>query len=92
MTKASVTIIAAVLLLGSLNVSAQEEVVTKDVLEVSLYGGLAVPTGGISDWTTGPIPELDRIYERAAQTGWDVGLDIGYYITQIGRASCRERV
>lgn len=81
MTKASVTIIAAVLLLGSLNVSAQEEVVTKDVLEVTLYGGLGIPTGGISDWTTGPIDVLDQVYERPAESGWDIGIDIGYYIT-----------
>ncbi len=81
MTKASVTIIAAVLLLGSLNVCAQEEVVTKDILEISLYGGLGVPTGGISDWTTGPLPVLDKTYERAAKTGWDIGIDLGYYVT-----------
>lgn len=79
MVKTSVTIIAAVLLLGGFNVSAQEEVVAKDVLEIGIYGGLASPTGGISDWTTGA--ELGEVSPRAAETGWDVALDLGYFVT-----------
>lgn len=86
MTKTSLTVLAAVLLLGSLNASAQEELVARDVLEISLYGGLAIPSGGITDFTTGqgmPLQDAgaDTLFERGAETGWNIGVDIGFYFT-----------
>ena len=62
MTKTFLSVLAAALLLGSATVCAQEEVVSRDILEISLYGGLAVPVGGIADFATGmglPLQQAD---------------------------------
>jgi len=59
-------ILLAVMFLG-VSVFAQEE--ERDVLEVGFYGGLAVPAAGISDWND----------SLGAKTGWDVGIDVGYF-------------
>lgn len=41
----------------------------RDVLEVTVSGGPAIPVGGITEWNDG----LD------AATGWDLSMDIGYF-------------
>lgn len=78
MKKVSVLIAVFVFVLGGA-VHAQEEWVGRDILEISLYGGLGLPSGGITDWTTGQ--ELDAPRARGAETGWNIGIDIGYYVT-----------
>ncbi|MBD3257602.1 outer membrane beta-barrel protein [candidate division GN15 bacterium] len=50
----------------------------RDVLQVSLYGSLSVPSGGVGDWTTevatGSIP-------FAPKTGFGFGVELGYFAT-----------
>ena len=80
MKKSSILIAASVLLLLNLSAVAQDEYEEgKDVLEVSIYGGVGLPSSGLSDWMTGN--ELGVPEDRAPKTGWDFGLDIGYYVT-----------
>lgn len=66
----------AVLVLFSVNftVLAQEEDEERDIIEVSFFGGVGVPGGGLSDWTTSNE-------ERGAETGWDIGIDAGYFLS-----------
>ena len=53
------------------------------VLELALYGGLAVPSGGITDWQTGDFDgSPDDIIDRPPGNGWDIGFDFGYFLTQ----------
>lgn len=67
----SVFIVTGLLALtfGSL-CSAQEEQ-EKDFLEASIFGGLAVPIGGIADWSD----------SLGAKSGMTLGFDIGYFLT-----------
>ena len=59
------------LLLCSLSVVAQDyEEEERDILEVSLFGGVGIPSGGISDWSD----------SLGAKTGWAVGVDFGYFL------------
>jgi hypothetical protein len=44
----------------------------KDLLEASVFGGLAMPIGGINSWGSDTL---------AAKTGFDLGFDIGYFMT-----------
>jgi len=55
----------------------------KYVLELALYGGLGIPSGGITDWQTGDFDgNPDDIVDRAPGNGWDMGMDLGYFVTQ----------
>lgn len=64
-------IFLAVIFTATLCVSSFAQDVERDVLEVSFMGGLAVPAAGISDWHD----------SLGANTGWNVGLDVGYFAT-----------
>ncbi|MFQ6008588.1 MAG: outer membrane beta-barrel protein [Candidatus Zixiibacteriota bacterium] len=59
------------LLIFALPTQAQEE---RDVLEISFFGGAGVPAGGLTEWKTSEEP-------RGAKTGWDIGIDAGYFVT-----------
>ena len=50
---------------------AQEEYEYRDVAEVLVYGGVSVPSGGITNF-------LDTL---GAKTGWDVGVSAGVFLT-----------
>ncbi len=54
----------------------------KYILELALYGGLGIPSGGITDWQTGDFDTNPDIKDRAPENGWDIGLDLGYFVTQ----------
>jgi hypothetical protein len=63
------------------SVCAQNDVAEetgKDFLEVALFGGLSMPAGGITDWTT---TGSDGVEALGAKTGFDFGFDIGYFVT-----------
>jgi len=65
------------------SVCAQNDVAEetgRDFLEVALFGGLSMPAGGINDWTTTGSNALE-VLTLGAKTGFDFGLDIGYFVT-----------
>jgi hypothetical protein len=66
-------ILLTVFLLFSFSFSFAQEDEERDVLEVSIFGGLAVPVGGITDWkdTLGLGTSL----------GYNMGAEIGYFLT-----------
>ena len=66
------------LLVTSAAVMAQDDE-GRDILEITVFGGLGIPTGGLTDWQTGG--ELGLPEDRAAQTGVTTGLEIGYFLT-----------
>jgi hypothetical protein len=68
MRKASIVGFLSLIFIFSCSVMAQDDE-ERDVLEITLAGGLAIPGGGITDWNDG----LD------AATGWDFGIDFGYF-------------
>jgi hypothetical protein len=72
MKKTSLLAVVLCLLLAGPAALAQEE--ERDIIEVDFFGGLGVPAGGVNDWTTAGL-------DRAAKTGFDVGIDIGYFVT-----------
>jgi len=60
------------LLVGYSSVLAQEyEETERDVLELSFYSGLGVPTGGLTDWHD----------SLGVKPGLLLGLDFGYFLT-----------
>ena len=61
-----------ILYIITLPLHAQEE--ERDVVEVGFFGGLGIPSGGLSDWKT-------HHRARGAKTGWDIGLEAGYFLT-----------
>lgn len=63
-------LLAALLLLSALTVSAQEEEEEYDILEMNFSVGAGIPGSGISDW-------MDTL---GAKTGWSMGMDIGYFL------------
>ena len=71
MKKGSILIAVLILLAANLTVLAQDE--ERDIVEISFFGGLGIPGSGLTDWKTGG-------YERAAKTGFDVGMDVGYFL------------
>ena len=71
MKKGSILIAVLVLLTVNLTVLAQDE--ERDVVEMGFFGGLGIPGSGLTDWKTGD-------YERAAKTGFDLGMDVGYFL------------
>jgi len=68
--------VAALMILLIMNypVAAQDEDEERDVLELGFMGGLGIPAGGITDWTDGQN-------SLNAQTGWTLGLDVGYFVS-----------
>ena len=71
MKKGSILVAVLVLLAVNLTVLAQDE--ERDVVEMSFFGGLGIPGSGLTDWKTGD-------QERAAKTGFDLGMDVGYFL------------
>jgi len=70
MRKVSI-LLTAFLLFGLCSaVLAQEDDEASDVLELCLTGGLAIPSGGISDFGD----------SLGAKSGWKIGLDFGYFL------------
>ncbi|HOP06869.1 MAG TPA: hypothetical protein PLF13_06205 [candidate division Zixibacteria bacterium] len=69
MRKYSTVIAILVLLIASGSALAQEEE-ARDVLETCFYGGLGIPSGGITDFGG----------DLGAKTGWSLGIDIGYFM------------
>lgn len=51
----------------------------KDFIEVAIFGGGAMPMGGLSDWTISN--ETTGSDELGAQFGWDLGFDVGHFLT-----------
>lgn len=80
MNRTSILLTALLILILSSVAVAQEEDETSDVLEVCLQGGWGLPMGGLSDWQTG-LTDPDKVVDRAPKTGWDLGIDIGYFLT-----------
>ena len=66
------------LLSGDLFAQDDDEIVEKDLLEVAVFGGAAIPVGGLSDWTS--TNELG-VTDLGAKTGFDVGFDVGLFLT-----------
>lgn len=59
--------------MGAVNAAAQdEEEEGRDLLEVSLFGGASIPSGGLSNWN-------DTL---GAKTGLGLGAGIGYFLTE----------
>ncbi|HWR83309.1 MAG TPA: hypothetical protein VN285_08400 [Candidatus Deferrimicrobium sp.] len=54
---------------------AQEEEEGRDYVEVAFFGGVSIPGGGLTDWESAGA-------ERAAKTGFDVGIEGGYFVRQ----------
>ncbi len=71
MKKGSILIAVLFLLAVNLTVLAQDE--ERDIVEMGFYGGLGIPGSGLTDWKTGGE-------ERAAKTGFDLGMDVGYFL------------
>ncbi len=71
MKKGSILLAVLVLLIVNLTVFAQDE--ERDVVEMGFFGGLGIPGSGLTDWKTGD-------YEWAAKTGFDVGMEVGYFL------------
>jgi hypothetical protein len=81
MKKISTILVLLMVLIFGASVCAQDENAEetgKDFLEVALFGGLSMPIGGITDWTsTGPTGTL----AMGTKAGFDMGFNIGYYVT-----------
>ncbi|RKX29384.1 MAG: hypothetical protein DRP47_01955 [Candidatus Zixiibacteriota bacterium] len=81
MNRTSVLLAVFLILALSCVALAQEEEEPGDVLEIVLRGGVGLPMGGITDWQTGAdLSGPENIVDRAPKTGWDIGLDIGYFL------------
>ena len=71
MEKRLILITVLILLAVNFTVWAQDE--ERDVVEIGFFGGLGIPGSGLTDWKTGD-------QERAAKTGFDLGMDVGYFL------------
>jgi hypothetical protein len=71
MKRGSILVSVLILLAVNLTVLAQDE--ERDIVEMSSFGGLGIPSSGLTDWKTGG-------YERAAKTGFDLGMEFGYFL------------
>ena len=70
--KKTVLLLAAMLLLVNITVMAQEEEEEeRDVLEFGFYGGMALPSGDLSEWHT----------DLGAENGFGFGVNLGYFVT-----------
>ena len=70
-------ILFSVLILLTLNITAfgqdeEEEDYGRDVLEINLFGGVDGPTGDMLEWSD----------SLGAKTGYNFGLDVGYFVTE----------
>ena len=76
MRRSLICVMFVFLLLSSLTAVAQdyEEEEERDLLELCVFGGIAVPGNGLSDWGEDLL---------AAKGGWDLGLDFGYFLTPV---------
>lgn len=74
MKKLSVAALMLLLLMAYPAAAQDEEDEEHDVIEIGFMGGLGIPAGGITDWTDGQN-------SLNAQTGWSLGLDVGYFVT-----------
>jgi len=67
--------LVAILILFTFNFTAlAQEEEERDVIEISFLGGLGIPGNGLTDWETGGEG-------RSAKVGFDIGMDIGYFVT-----------
>ena len=73
-------LVVSLMLVMSAGVVAQDddEDYEKDFIEFAVFGGGAVPMGGLSDWT---VTNETGTKELGAKTGWDFGLDVGHFLT-----------
>jgi len=72
MKRSLVNLALVILLMCSVTTVAQEyEDEERDFLELSFYGGAALPSGGLSDWND----------SLGAKTGMEFGVDVGYFLT-----------
>ena len=74
-------LVVSLMLVMSAGVMAQDddEEYAKDFIEVAIYGGGAIPMGGLSEWTISN--ETTGTENLGAKFGWDVGFDIGHFLT-----------
>ncbi|MGH8014934.1 MAG: hypothetical protein ACREBV_01945, partial [Candidatus Zixiibacteriota bacterium] len=72
MNKACLVVLALVLGISSQALGQEEQAYVKDFMEVNLFGGGGIPSGDLKDFgdTTG------------AKTGFNIGLDAGFFITE----------
>ena len=61
----------SLLLISGTARAQDEDFFVKDVLEVNFYGGAGIPSGSLSDFSG----------SLGAETGFNYGLDIGYFLT-----------
>ena len=61
----------SLLLISGTALAQDEDFFVKDVLEVNFYGGAGIPSGSLSDFSD----------SLGAETGFNYGLDIGYFLT-----------
>ncbi len=71
MTKGSIALAIVILLAVNFTAVAQDE--ERDIVEMNFFGGFGIPGSGVSDWVT-------QGYDRAAKTGYDVGLEAGWFV------------
>jgi len=67
------------LALGTVVAAQEEEEVEKDFMEVAVYGGGALPLGGLSDW--GMSNESTGMEKLGTEFGFNVGIDVGHFLT-----------
>ena len=67
------TVLGLVLIVGlTMTAKAQDDLgEERDLLEVSVYGGVVLPSGGVTNFSD----------SLGAKTGWQIGLDVGYFVT-----------
>lgn len=78
-----VSTLLAILLLFSVSAVAQDgdeyyEDDYRDILQVSIFGGLGLPSGGVKDWTT---ETASGAIDFGPKTGFGLGTEIGYFAT-----------
>ncbi len=78
MNKKIIVALSVVFLACSSLVMAQDDE-GRDILELTISGGLALPSGGLSDWQTADL--LGGTQARGAKTGYSTRFEIGYFAT-----------
>ena len=61
----------SLLMISGTALAQDEDFFVKDVLEINFYGGAGIPSGSMSDFSD----------SLGAETGFNYGLDIGYFLT-----------
>jgi len=81
MKKLSMTLVLVFLLCNLSGLAQDLEEEERDILEVVLSGGAAIPVGGISDWVSAGADwtSADRP-KIAAKTGIEIGFELGAFI------------